>query len=107
MKFCVVFICSFFLFCQNTYSQSATIKGTVADTGGKVLSNVLVIIKEKSIEVKTDKNGFYEIIVPAERNITLSVRLELFKKYEYKFKLGNGEVKMVNIILIKKIKSIK
>ena len=99
MKYCVVFICSLFFFYQNMYSQSATIRGTVVDTAGRPLSNALVIIKEKNIEYKTDKNGFYEIIVPAEKNITLSVRLELFKKYEYKFKLGNGEVKMVNIIL--------
>lgn len=74
------------------FSQTATISGTIKDEEGSSITDVQVaILEDGSINTSTDANGKYTLMVPADKDITLSIYNISYKQLNQKFNLKAGE----------------
>ncbi|MBR9914498.1 MAG: TonB-dependent receptor plug domain-containing protein [Algicola sp.] len=71
-------------------SQTATIKGVILDDNNVPISGVN--IKAETTGTTSNINGFYEIKVPSDQNITLVFTHVSHKSVEQTFNLKNGQV---------------
>ncbi|WP_338424036.1 TonB-dependent receptor [Galbibacter pacificus] len=94
----------FFLTVNLFYSQTATIRGIVLDNSNMPIENVSVIVSEKG--VKTNSNGFYKVIVPANKDVTLHFTHISFEEIVLSVQLENGEDMEFNPIMETQIKQI-
>lgn len=81
--------------------QSATIFGTLTDSSGNYVKEAIIFssFKIKGIEqsVTTNDKGYFEITIPAERDVTVQFFKEGFKTQNRQFNLKPGERKEVNL----------
>ena len=71
------------------FSQTATIKGVILDENNKPVDNVN--IKVGNDGTKTNENGFYQLKIPSNQDISIEFTHITFKKIVSKFNLKNGE----------------
>jgi len=69
--------------------------GLVADSGGRPLTGVEVIVRPNGHIYRTDDKGLYSASIPPDEDVTLEVRLPTLRKTIFKgqqFKVGEGEI---------------
>ncbi|TYA72036.1 TonB-dependent receptor [Seonamhaeicola marinus] len=71
------------------FSQTAIVRGIILDETQKPIENVN--IKAGDIGTQTNINGFYEIVIPANADISIEFTHVSFKKVVSTFNLKNGE----------------
>ncbi|MBL7934094.1 MAG: carboxypeptidase-like regulatory domain-containing protein [Bacteroidia bacterium] len=81
-------------------AQTATVKGTVKGTDGDPIPNVFVLINENpSAGSVTDENGYYSIIIDADKPLTLIFSHVSHSLYSYKITAKSGEMISYNPVL--------
>jgi hypothetical protein len=89
-KFLYTSIITFFLL--SSFGQNATISGSVKDSSGLVIPNIqIAILEDASIFTSSDNNGKYSIVVPSNKEITLSFYNMSYNQYNKKFTLQPSE----------------
>lgn len=87
-----------FVFLSLTLSaQTARIKGVILDKNNQPVENVNV--SYSSIGTQSNKNGFYDIKVPANQNVTLVFTHVSLKKITIIFSLDSNEQKEFNPVM--------
>lgn len=85
------------------YSQTAIISGTIKDEDGIGLPDIqIAVLEDGSIFTTTNQNGKYSLIVPADKNITLSIYNISYKQINQKYNLKEGEKTTYSPVLIAK-----
>ena len=80
----------FLLFCcQLSFAQNARIKGVILSENGEAISEVNVTAADKS--TKTNENGFYQLVVPANKKIQVVFTHVTLKKYTVSIELKPNE----------------
>ncbi|WP_246147103.1 TonB-dependent receptor [Seonamhaeicola marinus] len=79
----------FFIITISGFSQTAIVRGIILDETQKPIENVN--IKAGDIGTQTNINGFYEIVIPANADISIEFTHVSFKKVVSTFNLKNGE----------------
>jgi hypothetical protein len=80
----------FLLFCcQLSFAQNARIKGVILSENGEAISEVNVTAADKS--TKTNENGFYQLVVPANKKIQVVFTHITLKKYTVSLELKPNE----------------
>ncbi|WP_299127833.1 carboxypeptidase-like regulatory domain-containing protein [uncultured Winogradskyella sp.] len=98
MKRLQLFLLLSLLFSAHSFSQSATIRGVILNAQNKPIENVN--IKSSSGEgTATNSNGFYEIKIPSNLEITLEFTHISHSRILQKFKLKNGQELEFNPIM--------
>ena len=88
-----------FLIGVACFGQTATILGTIKDDDGVSIPDVqIAILEDGSISTSSDANGKFSLIVPADKDITLSVYSLSYKQVNQKFKLKAGEQKTQTLL---------
>ncbi|MGS2726393.1 TonB-dependent receptor [Psychroserpens sp. BH13MA-6] len=90
MKLKILLFIAFLGFSFLGISQTATIKGVILDDNNVPISGVN--IKAETTGTTSNINGFYEIKVPSDQNITLVFTHVSHKSVEQTFNLKNGQV---------------
>ena len=89
-----------FFFCFTNLpllAQTARIKGVILDKNNKPVENVNV--SYSSIGTQSNQNGFYDIKVPANQNVTLVFTHVSLKKITIIFSLDSNEQKEFNPVM--------
>lgn len=81
--------------------EFAKINGYVRDTSGIPLELVHVAIENTSIGTITDKNGFFQLTVPARRNINVVFSIIGYQTQRHSVFLQHGEKYTLQVILKK------
>ena len=81
-----------------SYSQSSIIRGVILDENSKPISNVN-IQSSFGQGSATNVNGFYELKIPANQEVTVIFTHLSFKRIEQKFILKNGQEIEFNPVL--------
>jgi len=81
----------FFLSCLSYFgfSQTATIKGVILDDAQTPIANVNIKAGEKG--TTTNENGFYELKIPVDTEVTVEFTHVSHKRVVAKFNLKNGQ----------------
>jgi hypothetical protein len=90
----LLFTISIFAFAQN---QTAKVAGIVLDENNKPIENVNVSYQTKS--ATTDKNGFYQLTVPANQKIILVFTHTALKSITFPILLKPGEQFEYNLLM--------
>lgn len=77
-------------FCTLTYSQTATIRGVILDELNNPIEDVNIKASNGDGTI-TNKNGFYELKIPADIEITIEYTHVGHSRIVQKFKLKNGQ----------------
>jgi hypothetical protein len=80
--------------------ETAIIKGTVCDENNQALSAVVLRDLSNNIQTKTNDKGYFEQIVPANKNITLEIFLTGWQTKRLTINLKPGEIKQLTIALV-------
>jgi len=76
----------------SSFGQNATISGIIKDSSGLVIPNIqIAILEDASIFTSSDNNGKYAIIVPSNKEITLSFYNMSYTQYNKIFMLQPNE----------------
>lgn len=86
-KFLILFV--FFLSVQVTSGQTATIKGKVLDSINRPIENATVSIS--NLGTVTKKDGSYEIMIPAGRNVTVRYGHVSYNSFTKTFRVQRGK----------------
>ncbi|HLT33753.1 MAG TPA: carboxypeptidase-like regulatory domain-containing protein, partial [Aquaticitalea sp.] len=80
-----------FLFCLPFFgiSQSATIKGIILDDAQLPVANVSITTGDTG--TTSNENGFYELKIPFDTEVTIEFTHISHKRVVAKFKLKNGQ----------------
>src|SRR5690606_22206503 len=81
--------------CQAAMAQTARVKGLVINGEDEVLKDVSVRLNQQN--TTTNENGFYQLNVPAEQDITLVFTHPFYQKLEIKLHLQRNEDYELNI----------
>ena len=71
--------------------QKAVVFGTVKDEEGKLFPLVTISVKGTSIATKTDEQGYYELRVPADTNISITYAYIGYQSENLTIKLKGNE----------------
>ena len=85
----IQFILFFVLITSFSFAQKARIKGIVLDENKQPIENV--IVSSLTSNTSTNSNGFYELEIDANKEITITYSNATFKKSTYKVKLKPNE----------------
>ena len=85
----IQFILFFVLITSFSFAQKARIKGIVLDENKQPIENV--IVSSLISNTSTNSNGFYELEIDANKEITITYSNATFKKSTYKVKLKPNE----------------
>jgi TonB-linked SusC/RagA family outer membrane protein len=88
------------LFISLSFSQGATIKGTIKDSLGKPIYRAQVILEGKSRGATTNENGFYELSMIDAGSYTLIFRATEFTEKKKEITLTAGETQVHDMVLI-------
>ena len=95
IKFLSVFV--LFVLSLNLSAQTARIKGVILDKNSEPVENVNV--SYLNMATQTNKNGFYDLKIPANRKITLVFTHISLKKISISFVLSANENKEFNPVM--------
>jgi TonB-linked SusC/RagA family outer membrane protein len=88
-----------FLLIGLSFSQGATIKGTIKDSLGKPINRAQVILEGKSRGATTNENGFYELTMIDAGAYTLIFRAPEFADKKKEITLTAGETQVHDMVL--------
>jgi hypothetical protein len=98
---CILLLCLFFFSAFN-YAQQAIVKGKI--TSGELnlpVEDVQISIEGSSqLPVFSDNTGYYQISVPANKEIILVFSNLSYQTLKKKFQLLDSEIKLLNPVLI-------
>jgi len=106
----VVLLILLYLFTFNgihAQSLNALLSGSVSDSDHMALSEVNVSLKGFPIGTTTDKNGKYNLQVPANRKLTIVFSMVGYQKQERELQAKSGEEIRLNIQLIESNENIE
>lgn len=95
----LLYICIFFIG-LSAFSQTARIKGILLDESNKPIENASIKADDKT--VNSNANGFYLIVVPANKKITVEVTHVSFKRLTLTIELKPNEDYELNLVLNQK-----
>ena len=87
----------FYLFSLSLSAQTARIKGVILDKNNQPVENVN--ISYSNIGTQSNKNGFYNLKVPANQNVTVVFTHVSLKKVTITFYLDSNEEKEFNPVM--------
>jgi hypothetical protein len=93
----LIFVFFFFFASLPLLAQTARIKGVILDKNNQPVDNVNV--SYSSIGTQSNKNGFYDIKVPANQKVTLVFTHVSLKKITITFSLDSNEQKEFNPVM--------
>lgn len=82
-------ILTLFFSCQLFWAQNARIKGVILNESGQAVAEVNVSTTDKN--TKTNENGFYQLLVPANKKIQVVFTHVSLKKYTVTLELKPNE----------------
>ncbi|MBP6373426.1 MAG: carboxypeptidase-like regulatory domain-containing protein, partial [Flavobacterium sp.] len=82
-------ILTLFFSCQLFWAQNARIKGVILNESGQAVAEVNVSAADKN--TKTNENGFYQLLVPANKKIQVVFTHVSLKKYTVTLELKPNE----------------
>lgn len=105
-------ILAFFFFAINigVFAQSAAVKGVILDVNNRPVANVNV--SNLAVATQSNENGFYRIVVPSNKKITLvfshvslkrasiTITLKPNEDYEFNLVMNDGEEQMGEVIVV-------
>lgn len=80
----------FFLFANFIIAQTATVRGVILDENNKPIENVNISTNVDT-GTQTNKNGFFKIVIPANKKVTLTFSHITHKNITITLQLKNGE----------------
>ena len=80
-------------------AQKAVVQGVLKDESGHAVELANIVVKGEKQGTTSDKNGRFELEVPAERNITLVITYIGLVNKEIPLNLRAGEKKKLNVLL--------
>lgn len=80
----------FFLFANFIIAQTATVRGVILDENNKPIENVNISTNVDT-GTQTNKNGFFKIVIPADKKVTLTFSHITHKNITITLQLKNGE----------------
>lgn len=89
----------FFLVSLAAISQTATFFGSVRDDKKKPVEFASVIVEGTSIGTTTDASGYFEIKVPAGKDLEVTISFLGYEPYSQKINLKHDERKQISVIL--------
>lgn len=93
-----------FLYSFFGYSQTATIYGKVVDSEGDAVPEVqIAVIEDGSITTLTDKKGNYSLVIPSNREITITIYSMSYKQFNKRINAKPDEKINLNASLDSKI----
>jgi len=92
-----LFYLSFLLFSTSILAQTAQVKGIILDESNTPIPFVNVSYLDGG--TLTNENGFYNLSIPSNKNITLTVSYVGFKKIVFTVNLKEDEEKEINPVL--------
>ncbi len=93
-----------FLYSFFGYSQTATIYGKVVDSEGEAVPEVqIAVIEDGSITTLTDKKGNYSLVIPSNREITITIYSMSYKQFNKRINAKPDEKINLNASLDSKI----
>ena len=93
------------LLSSSMYAQQAWVKGSIKDEQARPIADVLISIAQQS--VLSDANGFFQIAVPAEKDILLQLSKTGFIAQQYPLRLKKEESRILAVQLKERIFEIK
>ena len=87
------------------YAQKAWVKGSIKDEQARPIADVLISIAQQT--VLSDANGFFQIAVPAEKDILLQLSKTGFIAQQYPLRLKKEESRILAVQLKERIFEIK
>lgn len=87
------------------YAQQAWVKGSIKDEQARPIADVLISIAQQT--VLSDANGFFQIAVPAEKDILLQLSKTGFIAQQYPLRLKKEESRILAVQLKERIFEIK
>nr|WP_315166723.1 TonB-dependent receptor [uncultured Flavobacterium sp.] len=93
----LIFVFFFFFVSLSLLAQTARIKGVILDKNNQPVGNVNV--SYSSIGTQSNKNGFYDLKVPANQKVTLVFTHVSLKKITITFSLDSNEQKEFNPVM--------
>lgn len=87
------------LFSLNASAQQARVSGSVNSSQSEPLEYVNLAVKGTPHGATTDKNGRFELMVPANQKITIQFSFIGFETDSVQLFLNSGEQKEINVIL--------
>lgn len=93
----LIFIFFFFFASLSLLAQSARVKGVILDKNNQPVNNVNV--SYSNIGTQSNKNGFYDIKIPANQKVTLIFTHVSLKKISMTFTLNSNEQKEFNPVM--------
>jgi hypothetical protein len=92
------------LSCSLAFAQTGTIKGVVKDSLGQKMEFISIVIEEdQKFSTTTDKNGAFELKVPANKKITLVFSSLNIVPYRGTIQVGANEVGVINVTVNEKV----
>ena len=82
-----------------SFGQKAVVKGVITDESNKPVELANIVLKGEKKGAVSDKEGRFELEVPANKKITIVVTYIGLVNKEINLKLAPGEIKTVNISL--------
>lgn len=75
-----------------SYYNPITVNGVVKDSLGEVLSGIDVYVDQANTRTKTDKNGYYELSLPANKDYTIHAGNSEYQDFHNTIKGKEGQV---------------
>lgn len=100
----VIFPILFFLTLNSLYCQTATIRGVILDERNNPVESTTISTEE--IATTSNKNGFYQLIIPSKKEIVIHFKHLSFKNIQLKINLQSGENFEFNPVLQTQIEQI-
>lgn len=94
-------------FLSQVFSQKAIVFGTISDTSGKKLELVNIAISGKPKGTISNKNGYYEIEIPANKKVELAFSFMGYTKVSKKIFSQSGDKTELNIQLTPSVNNLE
>ncbi len=88
-----------------SWGQQATVKGVVKDLRGVVIEDVSISYGDKG--TTSDSKGYFELTIPANKEIALVFKHIGFAIYGEKIRISNNGKKTLSVVLLDKVESIE
>jgi len=96
-RFLLVLVLS--IFTSVAFAQNAIYCGYVLDNNKKPIEYANVILIGSTTGTSTNTSGYFEITVPAAKNVEIEVSFIGYETYSQKISLKSGERKQITIVL--------
>ncbi|HNQ69078.1 MAG TPA: TonB-dependent receptor [Bacteroidales bacterium] len=98
LKRIVVFIC-IFLTSIVVFSQTAVVRGYVYDNNSKPFHFANISVSGLKIGTASDNTGYFELVVPAEKNLIIEISYLGYEPENYEINLKPDQIRELKIVL--------